>query len=174
MSNKDTLRLWVEAAVPGLTVIDGEQVSASAPRPPMPYAEILIVSSTPISGTPFESTSDEPDADDPNLTTLYRSHKRNGVARIDIFGNDAMTSTQIISELQLSIRRLVIRDILRAGGMVLRWLGSLTNIPTLRNTNWEDRSQADFQFRVVDSETEPYPWIETVNITPTYKNEGAP
>ncbi len=174
MAAIDTLRQWIEVAVPGLTVMYGEQLKAHAPRPPLPYAVLLIASSTPISGTPFESTSNIPDADNPDLTTLFRSHKRQGVARVDIFGNAALTSVQVISELQLSIRRLAVRDVLLAGGMVLRWLGSLTNIPTLRDTNWEDRSQADFQFRVVDSETEAYPVIDTVNLIPTFKVEGAP
>jgi hypothetical protein len=166
MSVQSTLRDFV-ADVTGLTVLDAQPRSATAPRPPLPYATVLIVQSEPVSSTPFERTSDTPDPVETEKVIQRRSWLRKGTARVDIFGSRAVpivSSVDLVEQLQLSIRRQSVRDILAAGGLTLRWLGSMTDIPTLRNVAWEDHSQADFEFRAVQIDESPVPWIETIEI----------
>lgn len=152
------LRVWVET-VTAQTTIFQQQESSLAPRPELPYCAIFVPESTPASQIPYEETTD---IEVGSLTTKKRSWMVNGVLRVDCFGRGLVKSVDLVQELQISIRRRNIREIFRLAGVTVRWLGSLEDIPQPRNTNWEDRSQADFRFRFIQAEDELVPWIETV------------
>lgn len=150
---------WIETALE-ITAVKHEPSNATQPRPAKPYASVQIISDSPLSSVPHEVTTDEVGVD-PQRVIQRRSWLRQGVARVRMFGSDAVTAESLQRRLQLSVRERVIRNLLRSAGVTVKWFGDLSEIATLRDTSWGDQVQADYQVRYVDTGESDVDWIES-------------
>lgn len=151
----------------GFPVVKAHQKRAGAPRAAAAsslYGTVQFLNSAPTSATPISSYAAAAAPGSIGDKTL--SHVRLGTLVVDVYGDGAF---EALEDLQLAVRRRSVRlaawqeDVQRP--LVLTPTGIVQSLPVLRNTSWNEHSQAEFQIQWVQSNVEAMERIETVEVT---------
>lgn len=149
---KTALYTWANTAS-GITVVFADQ---SAPRPAKPYISLKVTGLNSI-GHDYEGL---PDA---TGDASFRGNREFQVYAQTIGSN----AIQYAEALHSSLEMRASRDQLATAGIVFVENLGINDITELLETEWEERAQIDFRFRIASVDTENVGLIEHVEVTQT-------
>jgi hypothetical protein len=165
----DTIREWIETALPTLTeVISEYQPIADAPRPVGLHATVRLTADRRGSGTPYRYTSQVPDGTDFVAKIFGR---RRGTIRVTIYGSGAAA---LLRDLESSQYVKASWDILRDGGIAVHRISDVIDTTGLLSTTNKESAFVDFACGFIHEVTHATPAIESAEIDATFTPQGAP
>lgn len=162
---QDAIYTWartvLDGAVPPGQILWRQQSEALPPRPCL----TLKITSGP-SRTGFSDGVGHKEG-----TVFGVGGHRVMMVSVQAFGNAPGVAAQIAKDLNASLSRTTVLDLLRKDGLSVHDQGSPLNISALEETEHEDRSQFDVMFGVAENVNDDQGAIETVTIPPVNLTE---
>ena len=164
-----TLYTWIKDELDGVVAADRIVFrQGSAPLPPRPCVALQMLNG------PMRTGSFDDQTYDTTNDILDVSGQRTMDYSIQVFGNPASGPTiakQIGADLSTSLTKPSVLDKLRAGGVAIFNIENIKDIPTLKETEYEERVQFDIKIGVPENVQDDTGCFETVDvITGTYPN----
>lgn len=139
------IREWITFESDCLTIWDFEDVYFhAAPRPPLPFVALSIISDVDVGGTNHAQTS---------TGARYRTHRR-ATIQIDVY---AQTGHMSISKgITDSLRRDYVQQYFNDEGLAIQSVGDVADTTALQDTQHECRATVDVSFGYVHEKLVDY------------------
>ncbi len=163
-THEDAFYAWAFAAIGGTIPVVWQH--QNAPRPERPYVALQVGAIAPVGHDGFTGVDDEgirQMTGDRNVTIMAMAF---GTPRNE---HEGMV---LIGKLGLSLQSYAVRDTLEDAGISFVQVLSTQNLSALRDTQFEGRAQADFQFRVLDTADEDAGYVAAVALEGEVTVEG--
>lgn len=160
-------------AVMQQTCIEEEPETQAAPRPPKPYFSYNITTPAAKVGDDSEKYIGTHGPAGPTQQFMFeRAGQRKMTVSFHCYAQNKDDAWSNMSTWQSSLELSDVKATLRKAGIAVLLNGSVADNSQLLNTGYEGRAQMDVQFNIVQRLQSNLGTIESVDVTPTIKNEG--